>query len=210
MRYSLKHIAFELFRKWYDDAKDAFPDLIKPIADESVLVKDLTTVMFKAKDYLVTKEDARLREEEGYDYDFIIGYTWSALNKRWFHQYIAKNSDRYKELTMLKAIWEHLKENSESGQRINDLYEKMLNAELNALHPKHAFASKVSSKHGLQHLLEEQEYSLKGTHVCNYLEQQISQHIIKISDVNPENFLPELEDYISTDMVQLILCPGQN
>lgn len=205
MQEKIQSIAFELFRQFTYRAKLDYPNLVEPIADETLLVNDLTKSLRSAKHSLLNEEKIESRKTEGYDYGFMLGFTWAKLNGHWFHEYIVKNTAMYKEFMILKSMHEYLKFDSLTGIRIHALYKAMLEKDLNRLDIDYTIAIENVNKFNIDELTKKDVYPKKENPVYVFLENKITKLIAKIADIEPACLVPDLERYFDNEFMNEII-----
>jgi hypothetical protein len=98
---------FDIFRAWTQKASRYYPELDFTILDENVLVHDLEETILQGIKSLNEKPGKKKkRKEKGfeYEYGFMIGFIRGSLDVKWIHDYIHKNSTKYRNFTACKAI----------------------------------------------------------------------------------------------------------
>lgn len=92
IEHKLPSIAFDLFLKWVENARELYPDLDFSINDEQVLVNDLSSTLEDALEALLKPEHESDRLIPGWEYGFLLGFINAKLGGHWVHEYIKKRS----------------------------------------------------------------------------------------------------------------------
>jgi hypothetical protein len=114
----LSKAAFELFRLWTKEMGISTTVIIK---NESHLVNDLNNAIRNGIHTLFTKKD-RTTKSKNWQKGFLIGFISGNLGRKWYHEYIIKNSDGYKTLIGLKSLQAYLQFDELTSIKINQLY----------------------------------------------------------------------------------------
>lgn len=123
--------AFGLFRYWLQQIDFANELVIK---SEQLLIEDLRKAIQKA--LLSLKEEDLTFKIWGWEVGFIIGFVKGNLHSHWYQEYVIKRSNTYKQFLGLRAIENYLEFDEVTKLKVNNLYDHLLNKELNILKPK--------------------------------------------------------------------------
>jgi hypothetical protein len=205
-RKKLAKIAFQLFRIWTKNAVRCYPDIDFTIVDETELVNDLEQAVLNGVECLREKERKEDREMPGYDYGFLIGFVRGFLNAGWIHDYILKNSDLYRSSMACKAILEYLKFDIKIGIRMNRLYKSMLEKDINLAKVRTDIDKIEVGKYQIDEIDETIQYPEKHSPIYQYLQNQLSRHVVAVlDDDNEREFMPDLDLYFESGFVRELL-----
>jgi len=131
----IEKVAFDLFRCWVKKIAISHPDLDFTIKDESRLSKDLKNTIEKSLHSLYENEGQRLSKtnifQRNWNTGFIFGFIQSNLNGLWFHEYVIKRSDEYKQIIVLSALQKYIQYDETAKFRILHIYRELLEEDIN-------------------------------------------------------------------------------
>ncbi len=197
--------AFQMFRDWTENAKEDYPQYDFVIIDEQKLVIDLEETIKSAIKSL--KKDEREHKEEGYKIGFVCGFIQSNLNQKWVHEYIAKQTNDYKNFMMLKTIQEYFEFKEIEFIRLNKLYKIMVEKDSN-LENIHGKPEKLDIQKELDIKSEDFDViDLKNqkNDIEILLQNMIIKQIKTIFDEENDNYMFDTDNYFSrTEIKELI------
>ena len=120
LTHRLPNVAFSVFREWTRKAGVDTP----PLKSEQTLVDDLRRVIGKAIEKLEQKDVTD--QPPGWAYGYFLGFASGNLSSHWWHEYITKQSDRYKSLMALKAVIVLLEQEDVLGPRLDALFAELM------------------------------------------------------------------------------------
>lgn len=199
---NLSSIAFELFRHWSKKAQQKFKNCDFDITDERILVSNLETSIKAAVFSLTKEEKVEKRSVFGYDYGFFLGYVQSNLNAFWFHEYVCKQMDIYKEFCALKAATLYLKQDVVTDIKMQNIYRALLkdtNLE--------SFSTNVEVQYTSEKIINDiiLEQPVHASPIVQSLENRQTDLLAKILKTTQPNYMPKLEKYFTTDTVKTMI-----
>jgi hypothetical protein len=205
-RKKLARIAFQLFSIWTKNAVCYYPDVDFTIADETELINDLERAVLDGIKSLRDEEKEIDRGVPGYDYGFLIGFIQGSLSFGWTHEYILKNSDSYRNSMACKAILEYLKFDTKIGARMSRLYKSLLEKDTNLAKVRTDIDKIEVGKYQIDEIDETIQYPEKHSPIYQYLENQLSRHVVAVlDDNNGQEFMPDLDLYFEPGFVRELL-----
>lgn len=124
-------IAFNIFRKWNTQIQEKYPTTTIIIKNERQIVSDFNDILPLAIKHLILENKFYTKFREGWDVGYVIGFISGSLNTLWHHEYIIKQSDNFKILTILQVLRDYIKFNSTLKIQLTDLYEHFIKDNVN-------------------------------------------------------------------------------
>lgn len=201
----INNISFQMFRDWTKNAKSKYPDYDFTINDETILQNDLFKAIKSAVKSLNDKEGLN-RNKQGYDVGFIWGYIHGNLNLHWYHEYIRKRSQDYKDLMILKAIQLYFDLEEISSIKIESLYKKIYQSDVNLENILIKVNKKEFTHFNINYLPSDLKESQHENLVAIFIENQTKEKIASILKNVDESFLPEIENYFDDNDIKQIIA----
>ncbi|MFH1005643.1 MAG: hypothetical protein V1781_09180 [Bacteroidota bacterium] len=204
IKLKIKNISFQMFRDWTKNAIKKYPDYDFTIIDESILLNDLIQTIKSAVKSL-KEEEVLNRKKQDYDVGFIRGFIHGNLNLHWYHEYIRKRSQDYKDLMILKAIQLYFDMEEISTIKIENLYKKIYQSEMNLENIFVKVDKKKFAHFGIDYLPPELDESRHENLIACFIENQIKEKIASILKNVDESFLLKIENYFNDDDIKQII-----
>lgn len=203
LKKKINKTVFQMFRDWTKNAKSKYPEIDFTIIDETILINDLTQSIKSAVKSLKKEEKKSKREMPEYDIGFIWGFICTNLNQHWVHEYIRKRSNDYKMLMTLKALQLYLDIEDITLIKIDELYRKMVEKDVNF--ENIYFKPDVKQFKDFDSDLKINLDNNRQNNISISLDNLITEKIVQIINEKDTLFLPETEKYFSKDDVKLLI-----
>lgn len=200
-RKIIANIAFKIFRAWTKNATKFHPDMNFTIVDETGLVNDLEATILKGIKTLQKEEKKESRKQKGFDYGFLVGFIQGNLDVKWIHEYIQKNTELYRNFIACKAILEYLRFNTQIGSQMDNVYIGLMKQDSNLAEINTAINEKLIEKYQIDKASKEKQYVEKNKPVYMYLENQLSKHVLEVTDSNKYDIMPKLDTYFEQNFI---------
>ncbi|MBN2738386.1 MAG: hypothetical protein JXR70_15490 [Spirochaetales bacterium] len=204
LNIDLPHTAFRLFREWTNKVHKKFPNINLIIQDEKKLEEDLENSIIQALEEL-RKTDLN-RKESGWDIGFFWGFVQSNLNHHWYHEYIQKQSNQYKIISMLQSIRLNIRNNPNVSEIIQKNYENQFLKECNLKDIDSTIS--ITKEVILKNLMFQNMY-IPNIESQNNLEKCLDNVIIDLIDNMLEQkipiYLPELDAFMNSNNVKNLI-----
>jgi hypothetical protein len=194
MQKLIQRTAFAMFRDWSKKASLYFPEMDFTIIDETELVNALQNSINSAVRSLFAPEHNEDRKIQGWPVGFIYGFIQSNLGGIWYHEYVVKQTETYRNFIAIKAILEYLKVDTDLGIRFDSLYKELFkDANLDNLELSPKIDVDFLSRFGLQpttpvnRLVAQSLESLSVRLIKEMAEEE------SFNGFEPENYLTEEE-----------------
>lgn len=197
--------AFSLFRDWTKKAWETNPAYNFSINNEHQLVIDLEECITTALKALTQENKNSKRATIGYDYGYFIGFICGKLNSHWYHEYITKQTDIYREFNALKAVVFYLRTDIITTIRIQELYKALLAKEYNI----DSLISHIPERQ-YPNLPLETSTTQDTSPIIQALENRQHELLIQILGIEAHNFMPDLELYFTKEGVNEIIHNFEN
>jgi len=201
---NLQSTSFNLFRKWIENAKKLYTSYDLIISDERVLANDLKETIEGSVISLFKKENEDNRLKSGWSIGFIYGFIEGNLNFHWFHEYISKQSEDYKQIVALQAVQNYLESEELAKIQIHDIYKGLLLEDVN-LRKMEVNAKKYDVD------IEERKYDISEEYSENieavgvYLDNQINAMVINFAKREVPDFMPEIDSYFEDKRIEELI-----
>jgi len=126
--FSIKDISNQVFSQWIKDAtvvydlSQEFVDKVKNDSFEEIFLDNL----LEAIESLVEDKSIEKQSVKGWAFGFLCGHIQGALNIFWVNKYILEPSKEYENLMRIKAIREWINFDSESLDKIHNIYKYLI------------------------------------------------------------------------------------
>jgi len=196
--------AFELFRQWTKNAKEEFPKLDFTIKDETKLVDSCRkSIEGSIKSLYRQKKFKNNSFMLGWDIGFIYGFIQGNLDTGWQHEYITKQSNRYKNFMALKALQMYFKFDEVALLKTEDIYQALLENDSN-LENLNLEVPELDLE------IEKNPKPKKNKEkVKTVIDNLIIKKIIKLNGKREFNFLSDLDEFISGDEVRALISGNE-
>lgn len=205
IEHKIEKTAFQLFRVWTKRALRHYPDLNFVIKDEKILVDDL-------KDSIISSLEALYKSDKfddlhraiSWDVGFVLGFMQGKLDTHWFHEYIEKRSEEYKQIMILTAIKRFFAIEELPNIRLLHLYRRLIKEDINL----REFDINIPEIN-----IDIRNYDIENSKEniddLNLLDSCIEkirvEKIFKFANRDKPNFLPEFDKYFTQKQIQKLI-----
>lgn len=120
-----------MFSIWVTNAKAKYPEYGFQIREVGIIKDDLKSAIIGAAKSLVKEEKESKRKIQGYDYGYFCGFIEGNLNAQWHSEYIYKQTNDFKVMTVISTLKSFLKFDDLLSIRLSRLYDEFFNNQVN-------------------------------------------------------------------------------
>lgn len=216
--FKIKEAAPKIFDLWRDHTKPRYPDYSFK-ADTKTLITDLTMAFAKSLKWLCKEEKKDKREIQGWSEGFVLGCVSSTLSTRWSYQYVYVVTNEYKQLLLLKTLIQYLDFDSVTLEKLEKLYNYFIGQKVDIIdkinneNEKVGIIDKVNNENEaviyIDKFIKEKQnagHNKFKKELIKYLENiMLEKHLVIFNQILEEQYLPEINNFISYDEVQLLI-----
>lgn len=204
IKNNLQTTSFNLFRKWIENAKKSYTSYDLRISDEGILVNDLKSTIKSSLICLFKREYEDKRLIPGWSIGFIYGYIQSNLNLHWYHEYILKQSDDYKQTISLQAIRNYLESEELVKIQIHHIYKDLLLQDVNLRKMEVNIKKYNVDIEKLKYdISEEYSENIEVVGIC--LDNLITEKIFNFAKKEVPNLMPEINSYFEDKKIEELI-----
>ena len=126
-----RKIAFNIFKKWLKKTNERYPKFNIVIEDERPIVEDFKSTLTGALQSLILSDTFYTKFTKGWDIGYVIGYMTGSLGQAWHHEYVIKQTNDFKVLTVMQTLRDYLKFNDTANIQLKHLYENFISESVN-------------------------------------------------------------------------------
>lgn len=194
--------AFELFRGWTSKCTTKHPDLHLGLESEASLPTDLQQSLREAITETYNYEPFYLHAcntKQGALY--LEGHLHGILSRHWYLEYVVKQSDDFKTCMALRSLSTWMQLEDVQSLKIDEIYNHVMSSKVNLVDMDTSI-QKIDLKDKKGRVIEPNEGRGK-VHVA--IENLLHQYINKISNIEVEDFMPDVSEVINVKIfIQLL------
>lgn len=199
MKNDILNKGYLLFSDFMKSLLFRFPELNSKIKDLEILKSDFERSLSNAKVALLGKKHSNTEKGDDYDYNYFTSFVEGNLNQYWQHEYLVKQTPKYKEFIALVSLESWLKVKDLDLIYLNKIYQTKFDNEINL----EEFESKISVElPGELNFLETED---SENSILAFLENTKIQLIRYIFETEPIELYLNVRKYLSIEEVGFIL-----